>query len=98
MQNFYFLDQLVFGYFNQDADIINDGEDTIEGIIRLYKKSAPDWMLNDLIEEVDEFIAAYGSDVEEAFRQRYEFDFSPELWETTAREFLMTVRKLSSEK
>lgn len=30
MQNFYFLDQLVFGYFNQDADIINDGEDTIE--------------------------------------------------------------------
>lgn len=55
-------------------------------------------MLNDLIEEVDEFIAAYGSGVEEAFRQRYEFDFSPELWETTAHEFLMTVRKLSSEK
>ncbi|QDY42755.1 contact-dependent growth inhibition system immunity protein [Candidatus Pantoea soli] len=97
MQNFHFLDQLIFGYFNQDADIINDGEDTIEGIVRLFKKSAPDWMLQDLVEEVDGFISAYGNGVEEEFRRRYGFDFSPELWETTAHEFLMTVRQISSE-
>ena len=98
MQNFHFIDQLIFGYFNQDADLINDGEDTIEGIVRLFIKSAPDWMLKDLIEEVDDFISAYGDGVEEEFRERYEFDFSPELWETTALEFLMTVRRISGER
>jgi len=98
MQNFHFLDQLIFGYFNQDADIINDGEDTIEGIIRLFKRSAPDWILKDLVEEVDDFMCTYGDGVEEEFRKRYEFDFSPELWETTAHGFLMTVRQISSEK
>jgi hypothetical protein len=64
MQKFHFPDQLIFGYFNQDADIINDGEDTIEGIVRLFKKSVPDWMLNDLVEEVDDFISAYDGNVE----------------------------------
>jgi len=77
MQKFHFLDQLIFGYFNQDADIINDGEDTIEGIVRLFKKSVPDWMLNDLVEEVNDFISAYDGNVEEEFRKRYEFDFFP---------------------
>ena len=98
MQKFHFLDQLIFGYFNQDADIINDGEDTIEGIVRLFKKSVPDWMLNDLVEEVDDFISAYDGNVEKEFSRRYGFDFALELWETTAHEFLMTVRQISSEK
>ncbi|MBK0098697.1 hypothetical protein IBT49_22140 [Erwinia sp. S63] len=98
MQNFHFLDQLIFGYFNQDADIINDGEDTVEGIVRLFKKTAPDWMLKDLVEEVDDFISAYDDGVEVEFKRRYEFDFSPELWDTTAREFLITVRQISLEK
>lgn len=98
MQNFHFLDQLIFGYFNQDADIINDGEDTVEGIVRLFKKTAPVWMLKDLVEEVDDFISAYDDGVEEEFKRRYEFDFSPELWDTTAREFLITVRQISLEK
>lgn len=98
MQKFHFPDQLIFGYFNQDADIINDGEDTIEGIVRLFKKSVPDWMLNDLVEEVDDFISAYDGNVEKEFSRRYGFDFALELWETTAHEFLMTVRQISSEK
>jgi hypothetical protein len=98
MKNFHFLNQLIFGYFNQDADIINDGEDTIEGIIMLFKRSASEWMLDDLVEEVDDFISAYGDGVEEEFEKRYGFDFLPELWETTPREFLRTVRQISSEK
>lgn len=98
MQNFHFLDQLIFGYFNQDADIINDGDDTIEGIIRVFKKSAPDWMLKDLIEDVDDFISIYAGRVEEEFEKRYQFDFAPELWETTVHEFLMTVRQICSQK
>lgn len=42
MQSFYHLDQLIQGYFNQDHDLINEGEDTIEGTIELYKKTAPE--------------------------------------------------------
>lgn len=98
MQTFHFLDQLILGYFNQDADIINDGEDTIEGIVRLFKQSAPDWMLQDLAEEIDDFISTYGVSVEDEFKKRYHFDFSPELWETTAYDFLKTVRQISLEK
>jgi len=54
-------------------------------------------MLKDLIEEIDDFISAYGDGVEMEFRSRYDFDFSPELWETTAYQFLMTVRQICSE-
>lgn len=56
MQNFYHIDQLIQGYFNQDHDLINEGEDTIEGTIERYKKTAPDWMLKELAEEVDCFL------------------------------------------
>jgi hypothetical protein len=55
-------------------------------------------MLKDLIDEVDDFITAYGDGVEDEFEKRYGHDFSPELWETTALEFLMTVRRIASEK
>lgn len=41
MQNFYHIDQLIQGYFNQDHDLINEGEDTIEGTIERYKKNSP---------------------------------------------------------
>lgn len=98
MQKFNLLDQLIFGYFNQDYDLINDGEESMEGIIKLYKNRFMDWMLKDLIDEVDDFITAYGDGVEDEFEKRYGHDFSPELWETTGLEFLMTVRRIASEK
>ncbi len=96
MQRFYHLEQLIQGYFNQDYDIINDGEDTIEGIIALFLKSAPDWMRKELAEEVDNFIGTYSDRLEQEFRQRYGFDFAPELWETTACDFLITVRRMAT--
>ncbi|HDF8568942.1 contact-dependent growth inhibition system immunity protein [Enterobacter hormaechei] len=95
MQNFYHIDQLIQGYFNQDHDLINEGEDTIEGTIELYKKTAPDWMLKELAEEVDCFLALYGDRLDEQFKSRYGFDFSPELWDSTPFDFLMTVRRLA---
>lgn len=67
MQKFNLLDQLIFGYFNQDYDLINDGEESMEGIIKLYKNRFMDWMLKDLIDEVDDFITAYGDGVEDEF-------------------------------
>lgn len=95
MQSFYHLDQLIQGYFNQDCDIINDGEDTIEGIIALFMKDSPDWMCKELAEEVDEFIGTYRTGLEDEFRRRYGFDFAPELWDTTANDFLLTVRRIA---
>ncbi|WP_333897027.1 contact-dependent growth inhibition system immunity protein [Mixta calida] len=95
MQSFYHLDQLIQGYFNQDHDIINDDEDTVEGIIGLFIKAAPEWMLKELIEEVDDFIDNYKEHLDEEFKNRYGYDFSPELWETTAYDFLITVRRLA---
>lgn len=95
MQSFYHLDQLIQGYFNQDYDIINDDEDTVEGITGLFIKAAPQWMLKELKEEVDDFINSYKGHLDEEFKNRYGHDFSPELWETTAYDFLMTVRRLA---
>ncbi|WP_343553127.1 contact-dependent growth inhibition system immunity protein [Pantoea sp.] len=97
MQNYPNLDQLIFGYFNQDADLINEGETSIEGIIGLYKKHVSDAALNDLVIEVDAFIAAHGQQLESVFAERYESDFSPKLWETSALEFLLTVRDIAAE-
>lgn len=95
MQSFYHLDQLIQGYFNQDYDIINDNEDTVEGITELFIKAAPEWMLKELKEEIDDFIDSHKDHLEEEFKNRYGHDFSPELWETTAYGFLMTVRRLA---
>lgn len=95
MRSFYHLDQLIQGYFNQDHDLINEGEDTIEGTINLYKKTAPDWMLKELAEEVDTFVECYKDRLDDEFKSRYGFDFSPELWDSTSYDFLMTVRRLA---
>lgn len=95
MQNFYHLDQLIQGYFNQDADLINEGEDSIEGIIVLFKQTASDEVLKELADEVDAFLESYQDRLEEVFIQRYGFDFSPQLWETTAHDFLLTVRTMA---
>lgn len=95
MQNFYYLDQLIQGYFNQDADLINEGEDSIEGIIALFKQTASDEVLKELADEVDAFLGSYQDRLEEVFTQRYGFDFSPQLWETTAHDFLLTVRTMA---
>lgn len=69
MQKFNLLDQLIFGYFNQDYDLINDGEESMKGIIKLYKNRFMDWMLKDLIDEVDDFITTYGDGVEDEFEK-----------------------------
>lgn len=95
MQNFYQLDQLIQGYFNQDFDIINDGEDTIEGILKLFQRSASEQALKELAKEVDDFIAVNKDRLDEEFESRYGFDFSPEIWETTAHEFLVMVREFA---
>lgn len=97
MQNYPNLDQLIFCHFNQDADLINDGETSITGILGFYKRLALPETLNGLVMEVDAFMAAHSQQLESVFEKRYEFDFSPRLWETSAQEFLLTVRRITME-
>ncbi len=44
---------------------------------------------------VKDFIMLYKGRLDEEFEERYSFDFSPELWETTAHKFLVTVREFA---
>ena len=95
MQSYFHLEQLIQSYFNQDYNVINDDEDKVEDIAGLFMKNAPEWMLKELKEEIDDFIDSYKDHLDEEFKNRYGHDFSPELWETTAYDFLMTVRRLT---
>lgn len=91
------LDQLIGCHFNQDYDYINDGEDTIEGIVYFFKKTASEKDLQELKNEIVNFIDIYNDSLDTEFEKRYCFDFSPSLWETTAYDFLMSVLKVISE-
>ncbi|EIV6181796.1 TPA: contact-dependent growth inhibition system immunity protein [Klebsiella aerogenes] len=44
---------------------------------------------------IDTFIESYSDRLDDEFKSRYGYDFSPELWETTTYEFLTTVRRLA---
>ena len=96
MANYSQLDQLIQGYFNQDADLNNDGKDTIVDKIRLFTNTAQKWTLEELALEIDDFIKVDKNQLNEEFNRRYSFDFSPELWNTTAYDFLMTVRSIAA--
>lgn len=96
-QNFYFLGQLIGCHFNQDYAYINDGEDTIEGIIQFYKKTADEQTLSELKKELYDFIEIYSDILEKEFEERYGFDFSPALWETAAYDFLKTILRIISD-
>ncbi|QKJ86306.1 hypothetical protein PMPD1_1347 [Paramixta manurensis] len=97
MTNYYYLDQLILGYFNQDYLYINEGEDTIEGIVKLFKQTAPEQVLKDLANEITAFRKMHADSLEREFNHRYGNDFQPDLWETTAQEFLGTIQKIVTE-
>lgn len=96
MGDFYQLDQLIGCHFNQDYYYINDGEDTIAGIISIYKKTTTAKERQKLKEEIVHFIEIYHDNLDMEFDKRYGFDFSPALWETTAHAFLMVVLEIIS--
>jgi hypothetical protein len=51
------------------------------------ENTAPNWMLKELAEEVDSFIELYQDRLDNEFKSRYGFDFSPELWDSTPIRF-----------
>ncbi|MEK9497991.1 contact-dependent growth inhibition system immunity protein [Photorhabdus sp. P32] len=83
------LDNFIGAYFNQDCDIF--GETTIDEVITEYLNSEPPIFMKGLIEDIDYFISN-SKDVEKDF-DNLGHEFYPELWETTALDFLNHVSK-----
>lgn len=84
------LDDLIGIYFGQDYDLFDDS-DEIEPKIEAYIAASHKGMKHALIADIDLFLEEC-DDVEKDFDKRYEYDFSPELWGTTASAFLALVR------
>ncbi|AGB84182.1 Uncharacterised protein [Serratia rubidaea] len=78
MKDYPLLDNLMGGYFNQDADLIT-GSTELEGMIDYYLQGASKNLLRNLISEMDDFQTAYSDDLDKAFCERYpgDLDMSP---------------------
>jgi len=78
MQEYPLLDNLMGGYFNQDADLIS-GSTELEGMIDYYLQGASENLLWGLLEEMNNFQIAHAADLDVAFAERYpsESDVSP---------------------
>ncbi|WP_017347387.1 contact-dependent growth inhibition system immunity protein [Pantoea sp. A4] len=85
------LDDLIKIYFGQDHDLIVAGTDIIPKI-DAYIASTHKGQKHALIDDIDLFRSEC-DDLEKDFEQRYEYDFGPELWGTTATAFLTLVRE-----
>ncbi|KER02493.1 hypothetical protein LGZ99_14830 [Photorhabdus temperata] len=85
-----YLDNFIGTYFNQNCDIF--GETTIDKVITEYINSEPPTLMKELIKDIDYFIQN-SEDVEREFKELYRYDFNPDLWETTALDFLNHVSK-----
>ncbi|MCL2899172.1 contact-dependent growth inhibition system immunity protein [Brenneria tiliae] len=82
---------LITAYFGQDYDLIDDSED-IRKKIGIYIRCSDRLSKNQLLENIDDFLGLEDS-FDETFHDYYGFHFVPELWGTTARDFLLLVRE-----
>ncbi|WP_387465295.1 contact-dependent growth inhibition system immunity protein [Photorhabdus sp. RM323S] len=90
-----FLDIFMYAYFNQDYAIISGPE--LNDVIDDFLHVATRGMIKGLIEEIDSIINT-SENVENRFDFLYhDSDFCPELWDTTALEFINYASKLAQE-
>lgn len=89
------LDCFIIIYFGQDYDLIDDS-DEIEPKIDAYIADTHFALRHGLIADIDLFLEEC-DDLEKDFHNRYQHDFSPELWGTTPEEFLNLVRNKVSQ-
>ena len=82
-------------YFGQDYDLIDDS-DEIEPKIDAFLRDTPDGSKHGLIADID-LLTEESTDLEQAFRERFRDEFAPELWGTTATDFLRLVRQKTSD-
>ena len=78
-------------YFGQDYDLIDDS-DEIEPKINAFLHDAHSIGKYGLIADIDR-LTEESADLELAFRDLFGDEFAPELWGTTATDFLRLVRQ-----
>lgn len=88
------LSTLIDVYFGEEFSIWGD---TIPEIIASYKRERDDSTCASVVREIDDFIHAHASDLDEAFSNVYGFYLDPEPWGHTAFSFLDEVRRLLTE-
>ncbi|NHB95841.1 contact-dependent growth inhibition system immunity protein [Photorhabdus stackebrandtii] len=88
-----YIDDLILTYFHQDYQLFGE---TIDEIIDDYLNCQYPITIISLIREIRIFISN-SDDVEKDFDSLNYNEFVPELWETTALDFLNHVSKLAQE-
>jgi hypothetical protein len=78
-------------YFGQDYDLIDDS-DEIDPKIDAFLNDAHTARKHGLIADID-LLTEESADLESAFREYFGDEFAPELWRTTATDFLREVRQ-----
>ncbi|HEY2024866.1 contact-dependent growth inhibition system immunity protein [Paraburkholderia sp.] len=87
------MDHIFDVYFGQDFDLFGA---TVPEIVSCYKKDSP-YDYENLIREIDEFIAEHPHDLDAAFKQLFRRGFRPEGAGYTTTAFLDEIRRLLSE-
>ncbi|OWO79815.1 hypothetical protein B5C26_20130 [Photorhabdus luminescens] len=88
-----YIDDLMITYFHQDYQLFGE---TIDEIVTDYLNHQYPITIISLIREINIFIRN-SDDVEKDFHSLNYNEFVPELWETTALDFLNHVSKLAQE-
>lgn len=88
------LSELIDVYFGEEFAIWGD---TIPEIIASYRRERGDLTCASVAREIDGFIHAHASNLDEAFRNVYGFYIDPKPWGHTAFSFLNEVRRLLME-
>jgi hypothetical protein len=88
------LDQLMWGYFNEDFDLWGD---TIPEIVSKYKEVKIQSVLQATIKEIDEFMSFNPENLDSRFAAEYSPQFVPEPWGHTTISFLNELKHLLSE-
>jgi hypothetical protein len=82
------LGNLIGAYLNQDYEYFGD---TIEAVLAAYCAENVAQDVEGLRRDVAEFLAKFSANLDQAFSERYGFDFDPKLWQLDARAFLTKV-------
>jgi len=82
MNNYQYLDNLIFSYFNQDSDL--DGN-AMNELVSAYKSTNSEEQISQLSNDRYNFILDADDNIEKMFIDKYGFDVDPALWDHTAK-------------
>lgn len=88
------LDQLMWGYFNEDFDIWGE---TVPEIVSKYKEGVTQSTMSAVVKEIEEFVSSNSEDLDSQFAIAYGAQFNPEPWGHTTASFLNELKRLLSE-